>query len=680
MQHRATHLACLLVLLVLVLASLIPGGTSLAQTDAPPPPVDEARSEGLFDGVVVVRVYYNTLDDIQLLAEYDVFEYNNLEERYVLAAVDRAELQSLRDLGFRLIIDLEETASFARLSIPLAEQPQEAIGPESIPSYSCYRTVEETYASAAALAAAHPTLATWSDVGNSWEKATVTSPDLAGYDMMLLKLTNSAVGGSKPKLFITASIHAREYAPAELTTRFAEHLVNNYGTDADATWLLDHHEIHLMFQANPDGRKKAEAGSSWRKNTDRDDGCTSTYGADLNRNFSYQWGTGGSSSVACNETYRGPGAGSEPETQVIQNYLLANFPDQRGSGTAAAPADATGIYLDIHSYGGYVMWPWGYTSTTPPNATQLQTLGRKVAFFNSYSPGQITHLLYVASGGSVDYAYGELGVASLAIEVGTAFFQSCSSFTGTVLPANLPALVYAAKVARTPYQTPLGPDALSLALSPASVAKGNAATLTATINDTRYRSGSGEATQNIAAAEYYLDTPPWQGGTASAMTASDGAFNATVENVTATVDTTGLAEGRHILFVRGQDASGNWGAFSAIFLTVTPCIAPASVGGLAIARLNNSQVEVSWTAAADAHHYEVWSASNDPYFMPGSDCSNPAPYACTSVPSVSFTDAPLGSPTTHTVYVVRAASSCGAVSAPGSGRAGEFEYDLLRGN
>src|SRR5690606_33761093 len=46
------------------------------------------------------------------------------------------------------------------------------------------------------------------------------------------------------------------------------------------------------------------------------------------------------------------------------------------------------------------------------------------------------------------------------------------------------------------------------------------------------------------------------------------------ENVTATVETTGLAEGRHILFVRGQDASGNWGAFSAIFLDVA---APAAV-------------------------------------------------------------------------------------------------------
>jgi len=387
--------------------------------------------------------------------------------------------------------------------------------------------------------------------------------------MKILKLTNSAITGNKPKLFITASIHAREYAPAELATRFAEYLVNNYGVDADATWILDHHEIHLMFHANPDGRKKAEAGTSWRKNTDRDDGCTTTYGTDLNRNFSYQWGTGGSSTVACDETYRGPGAGSEPETQVIQNYLKAIFPDQRGTG--AAPSDATGIYLDLHSYGGYVIWPWGYTKTDmpSPNSTQHQTLGRKFAYFNSYSPFQIADGLYIASGGSIDYAYGELGIASLCFELGTAFFQSCTTFTNTIYPNNLPALIYAAKVARTPYMTPLGPDALSLAVYPASVASGEPATLSVTINDTRYRSNTGEPTQAIAAAEYYIDTPPWQGGTPSVMSASDGSFSSTTEGVTAAVNTSGLPAGKHILFVRGRDAAGNWGAFSAIFLTIT---------------------------------------------------------------------------------------------------------------
>ncbi len=550
---------------LLILVALLPAAGLAGVTG------QEAAPEKLPDGPFVARIYYEQLEDYRGLAGFDVFEYNNVQEKYWLAAVDAEQYDRLQALGFRVQVDEVETASFAQLAVPLTEQ----VGVDAIPGYSCYRTVEETFATAQAIVANHPTLATWSDVGNSWEKS-VGQPD--GYDLMVLVLTNSAVAGPKPKLFITASIHAREYTPAELATRFAEHLVDNYGTDADATWLLDHHEIHLMLQANPDGRKEAEAGYSWRKNTNENYcGVTSSNrGADLNRNFTFKWGCcGGSSGYPCDATYRGPAANSEPETQAIQAYMAAIFPDQRGpNDTDAAPADATGIYIDLHSYSELVLWPWGWTSTNAPNATQLQTLGRKFAYFNSYTP-QKAYSLYPTDGTTNDHAYGVYGVAGYCFELGTAFFQACTTFESTIYPNNLQALIYAAKVVRTPYMTPLGPDALSLAVAPDAVTIGEPAVLTATINDTRYRSGAGEPTQAIAAAEYYVDTPPWQGGAAIAMAASDGSFNSTVENVTATVGTAGLAPGRHIVFVRGRDANGNWGAFSAVFLetrmfTVTP--------------------------------------------------------------------------------------------------------------
>ena len=118
-----------------------------------------------------------------------------------------------------------------------------------IPGFPCYRTVEETFATAEALVAAHPTLASWLDIGDSWEK--LTPGGLPGYDMMVLRLTNSAIPGPKPKLISTAAIHAREYAPAELMTRFAESLVAQHGVDPDVTWMLDYNEVHLILQANP---------------------------------------------------------------------------------------------------------------------------------------------------------------------------------------------------------------------------------------------------------------------------------------------------------------------------------------------------------------------------------------------------------------------------------------------
>ena len=136
----------------------------------------------------------------------------------------------------------------------------------TIPGFACYRTVEQTHAAAEAIVAQHPSLATWNVVGQSWKRKENAAD---GYDVKVLRLTNSGTSGTKPDLFITTAVHAREYATAELGTLFAEHLVDAYETDADVRWLLDHQEVHIMLQANPDGRKRAEAGLSWRKNHTR---------------------------------------------------------------------------------------------------------------------------------------------------------------------------------------------------------------------------------------------------------------------------------------------------------------------------------------------------------------------------------------------------------------------------
>jgi len=332
-----------------------------------------------------------------------------------------------------------------------------------------------------------------------------------------------------------------------------------------------------MLHTNPDGRKKAETGILWRKNTNQNYcGATSNNrGADLNRNFQFKWDCcGGSSSNQCSSTYHGAYAASEPETQAVQNYIFAQFTDQRGpNDNDPAPLDATGIYLDIHSSGRLVLWPWGWTSNPAPNATQLQTLGRKFAYFNGHSPEQSIGL-YPTDGTTTSFAYGEMGLAAYTFELGTQFFESCTYFENTLIPDNMPALLYATKVPRTPYMTPAGPDAVNPALTFGSelpgIPSGTIVTLSATVNDTRYNNSNGtESTQNIAAAEYYMDVPPW--GTtpiAIAMSASDGSFNSTVEDVDATIDTTGWSEGQHIIFVRGQDANSNWGAISAIFLYI----------------------------------------------------------------------------------------------------------------
>lgn len=454
-----------------------------------------------------------------------------------------------------------------------------AVGPDALPSFPCYETVEETFAAMDDFATRFPKLVSVSDVGDSWQK---TQAD-GGWDLRVLKLTNRKVGGDKPKLFIQSAIHAREFATAPLVLAFARQLLEGYGTDADATWILDHHEIHLLIQTNPDGRKKAEPGVLWRKNTDtfcpgpvRLGGLISQ-GVDLNRNFGFSWNAtngAGSSGAKCDQTYRGPSAASEPETQAVENYVRSLWPDRRGPGlNDPADLDTSGIHLDIHSAAGLVLWPWGLTDQPAPNGSALQAIGRRFAWFNGYVPEQSIGL-YATDGTSDGPSYGELGVAAFTFEIGTDFFQSCSSYESTVKPDNLRALVYAAKMVRTPYRTAGGPDVTSVQLSDdaagGGVPRGTKVTLSASATDLNFNNSNGiEPTQNIVAAEAYVDVPPWRpGARAIALQAADGAFDAKTETVGRRLSTQPLSPGRHLVYVRARDASGTWGPFSASFLVI----------------------------------------------------------------------------------------------------------------
>ncbi len=224
------------------------------------------------------------------------------------AILDPERYEDLLERGYRVDVLSREATGAPRAF---------SSSSSGVPGYPCYRTVEETEAAMHTIASDHPDLATIVDIGDSWTK--VTSGGSDGYDLLVLKLTNSKVPGPKPAFFLMGAIHAREYVTAETALRFAEKMVNGYGTDADATWLLDNYELHVLPQANPDGRKLAEQGYYQRKNLDDSaGGCwgpptgSSQTGTDLNRNSSYRWGGAGATTAPCDQMYRGKSAARSP--------------------------------------------------------------------------------------------------------------------------------------------------------------------------------------------------------------------------------------------------------------------------------------------------------------------------------------------------------------------------------
>ena len=542
---------------------------------------------------------------------------------------DEAGIARLEAEGLTVAIDSAGTARLRGFEATIADALRSGATTESpagypgIPGYTCYRTVEGTYQTMDDLAAAHPDIVTIDEIGPTWKK---TQNAAQGYEMRALRITNLATAASdpdRPRMVVFGSIHAREYAPAELTTRFAEWLVGNYGTDPEATWLVDHNDFRLVLQANPDGRKIAEGQVMQRKNVDTINGnCASSPGdggIDLNRNFPFHWkivpNNGGSSGNTCNETYRGPLKQSEPETQNLVQYVAGTcdasgvctggvFADRRagpmnpatsgGDGGAAAPDDTTGFFIDIHSYAELVLWPWGDTSSAAPNQVALRTLGRRLAWFNDYTPEQ-SDTLYPTDGATDDNMYGLLGVPGFTIETDTAFFESCNTFNASTASENISALRYVARALHATYKLPGGPDAYGLAVSAVQQGAGGPyVTLTATIDDRRYNQGNGtQTTYPIRAANAYVDTLPWAAGAMPiALSAVDGTYNANNEAVSGTIALSGLAPGRHLLYVQGVNTlgggSGTAGTPNAVFVDVpnppnTVTATPAVVGNGSIA-------------------------------------------------------------------------------------------------
>lgn len=92
------------------------------------------------------------------------------------------------------------------------------------------------------------------------------------------------------------------------------------------------------------------------------------------KNCSYRWGGKGSSKNPCQEIYGGSGPFSEPETAAIQRYITS-----RGGSNWKA-------YISFHSYGQYILFPWGYDRVVPPDYEDLQNVARKAASVSDTLP------------------------------------------------------------------------------------------------------------------------------------------------------------------------------------------------------------------------------------------------------------------------------------------------------
>lgn len=406
------------------------------------------------------------------------------------------------------------------------------------PTY--FRTNDQVTAAMKELAAKYPGLVQLTDIGDSGDKTRGT----ADRDIWQLTLTNkSANQGRKAGVFYVGGTHAREIANPELLMKWANELLSGYGTDAKATALLDTREIRIVPIMNPDGHAIVERGyltlssrDLWqRKNTTPFKGGT---GTDLNRNYDFKWGGPGASSSPGSDTYRGPSAASESETQAVQAAVLSSKP---------------GVFIDWHSYSRLNLYPWGDTERPAPDAAGLRALATKFSTYNRYTPQQAIDL-YPTSGTSHDFGYGRTGMPSFVVETGDSFHQSDKEFEESYR-LNKPVMEYATSVADAPFQRVLGPDADSVTVQSAA----GAASLTASVTSTN------TSKLKISGAEWTVD-PFATPGSGTSLDAADGAFDSPTEQVRGQV-AADAAAGARLVYVRARDEAGNWGPLTPQWLT-----------------------------------------------------------------------------------------------------------------
>ena len=163
--------------------------------------------------------------------------------------------------------------------------------------------------------------------------------------------------GSRPAVLYSSLQHAREWIGGETNRRLLEWYVGKWrANDREVKALLKANELWFVLVANPDGYQYTFDGERlWRKNLRDNDGdgqISIVDGVDPNRNYPehFDYDREGSSSIPSSQTFRGPSAGSEPETQAMVGLMTrVRFSFQ----------------VNYHSYGPFLLYPAGWQIGTP---------------------------------------------------------------------------------------------------------------------------------------------------------------------------------------------------------------------------------------------------------------------------------------------------------------------------
>jgi len=325
MLHRFVALISLTV--IVSVASIAPA----QEVDAAQPRVDQRER---FDGHMVVRAAPRNVRELQALLALtpDVWSHGvGVGPLDVRIPPEAREALDATGIAYEVLID-----DVQRLIDFEAQTAGREGGPDG-PWFDAYKTYDQINAYLQTLADLRPDIATVITIGTSIEGRTIKG----------LEITGAAPGPDVRGVLFNGCQHSREWVASMATTYIADQLIRLHGSDPAITQLVDSTIFYVLPVVNVDGFVYTwTTNRLWRKN--RRNNGNGTFGIDLNRNWSYEWGGVGSSGDPNSDLYRGTAPFSEPETAALRDFLLDRPWVER--------------HADIHSYSQYVLYPWAFTN------------------------------------------------------------------------------------------------------------------------------------------------------------------------------------------------------------------------------------------------------------------------------------------------------------------------------
>ena len=286
-----------------------------------------------------------------------------------------------------------------------------------------YKSYDEMVSYFKDLEAQFPNLVKVEVIGQTHEKR----------DIILVKMSQDVQeADSKPALFYTGTIHAREWIGIELALGFGAYVSENIEYDPQLQEAFDKSSIYMVPCANPDGFEYSRNHFSfWRKN--RRQNADGTYGVDLNRNFPVGFKK---QKNTTSNIYGGPSPFSEPETAALRDFVVGH--------------PNISVALDYHSQGNVFFPAHDFRHEDTIDTTDMNTLCANMAdeikkvSKREYGIHQGKPPASLISGSGREFYYSQ-GIISSVVEVGSRNISDFMDDMSENIKEHIPALLWALK-------------------------------------------------------------------------------------------------------------------------------------------------------------------------------------------------------------------------------------------